>query len=359
MMIGKFTLKRGFSDAAKQLLDYLYRIMQIDDRWSVREDHRFTWWGYNLAQRVLIEPVCEVEGGPIVSVRIETDCLRRVPDTEQTASWIDSLNHAASLSGWVWDKERRRVKLVCSLRCDEENLARLQPMLASAMAIQCADAHMMAPDLAKLLHCGVHKSCHPSNGRRPIPDDMLFIWRDFFAGGLATASFFTDEEFELAAEWARQFWAAFGAAGGLTAEFPFWGSTSVLVQAALGQRSVRLETALLQASCRETHPVLGRGLLLTLRLPLTVEDEFGRELAVRLNAAEAREWSLISQLGGWCWDSDLKCPMFVSFIPEAAHRPGNVTWYVEHMACRSIWAHNFVTEKLGFKDEAPEIGDLD
>lgn len=108
----QFKTTPGCSEAARRLLDYLYRFMEIDDCWSVREDDRFTWWAYELAQRASIEPICEFKGTPIVSVRIETDCLRDVPDMEGTASLIDALNQRASLSAWVWDKERATVKLI-------------------------------------------------------------------------------------------------------------------------------------------------------------------------------------------------------------------------------------------------------
>lgn len=334
------------SKVCVELLDFLYRTMRIDDEWSLREDGRFTWWGYNLAQRVWADAVAYGDKTS-VGVQAETDILCDVPDTEETTSLIDSLNRYASLSAWVWDKERRQVKLVCSLRCDEENVGSLRGLLASAVAIQCADAHQAAPRLAGILQCKLNVSHHPVSGPRPVPDEMLLVREQLFAATPAEPSPFTEQDFAKVAQWLRNSILATHSETGLAAEFPFWGDTPVAVQYFERRNPIRRLTSLLQVDCRSPHPVLGSGLLMLLRLPVTCEKDVGPELGRALNAAEATERNLFSQLGGWCWDPDLGFPTFASFVPAAPFHAGMLYWLVQHMACRSNWARRVVEETFG------------
>lgn len=334
------------SNIADYALDFVYRVMQIDEEWSIREEGRFTWWGYNLAQRVWADTVAYGEKTS-VSVQAETDILCDVPDTEETTSLINSLNRYASLSAWVWDKERRQVKLVCSLRCDEENVASLEGLLASAVAIQCADAHRAAGQLAGMLQCKLNVSHHPVNGPRPVPDEMLGVREDVFAARPGKPSPFIEQDFAKVAQWLRNSILAIHSERGLTAEFPFWGDTPVVVQLIERRNPIRRLTSLLQVDCLSPHPVLGSGLLMLLKLPVTCDEGVGPELGRSLNLAEAAERNLFSQLGGWCWDPDLGFPVFASFVPAAPYHAGMLYWLVQHMACRSSWARRFVEETFG------------
>jgi len=40
------------SDPGLAVVEHLYKQMQIDAQWSVRQERGFTWWGDRLAQRV-------------------------------------------------------------------------------------------------------------------------------------------------------------------------------------------------------------------------------------------------------------------------------------------------------------------
>ena len=44
-------------DVGPQVIDYLFRSLQIDPKWSIRESRKFTWWGHRLAQKVWADPV--------------------------------------------------------------------------------------------------------------------------------------------------------------------------------------------------------------------------------------------------------------------------------------------------------------
>lgn len=355
MQIGNIHVSPGYPEASRQLLNYLFSVMKIDDAWSVREEDRFTWWGAHLAQRVSIDPVSAVNGIPAVSIRIESDFLRNVPDTEQTAKLIDGLNHFASLSAFVWDKQRGEVKLTCALRCDADNVESLKPLLAGAMAIQAADAFAGADRTASQLQCEAAYSSHPVSGFRYFADDMLSVRETVFAAKSDQPSPITQNEFARVAAWLKDRVLATHDEDGLTVEFPFWGWMPVCIQKFLGRKPLVRLTSLVQVTRRDFHPILGKGLLLLLRLPVILEADLNLHLPRLLNVAEATRWMPFSQLGGWCWDPAVEAPTFVAFVPELIYRPGTLEWHIQHLELRSAWARQFLIDELGFATGPPEI----
>ncbi|MFB3779770.1 MAG: hypothetical protein ACE141_19275, partial [Bryobacteraceae bacterium] len=303
------------SDIGPRVVDDLYRRMMIDAEWSVRNDRSFTWWGHNLAQRVWAEPVRRDAGVDVVCVRAETDFLRNVPDTERTAAALQALNSQASLSGFVWDKQRGRIKLACSAYCNEENVGWTTRLLYAAIAIQCADAHIKAEMGPQLLQSEVDVSQHPEHGPRSLRDDMLNVIQGTVAPHGSGRSAFTAEDFSEAARiLSRQVLASSGKTG-LTAEFPFCGSTPAVGKwLGLSERK-GLETALLQVDGECRHPQLGSGMQMRLTLPIDCDRSRGQAIACKLNLAECVQWTRCNQLGGWCWDPSLHAPTFASFVP--------------------------------------------
>src|SRR6266446_10020727 len=63
-------------DVGPEVIDFLYRSMQIDPEWSIREPRAFAWWGHRLAQRVWAEPVRHSDGYAVVRIVAETNLLR-------------------------------------------------------------------------------------------------------------------------------------------------------------------------------------------------------------------------------------------------------------------------------------------
>jgi hypothetical protein len=68
------------AELSKHIVDYIYRIMGIDQQWSVRETDGFIWWGHRLAQRIWTEPVISFDGTPCVRLHAQTDMLFDLPD---------------------------------------------------------------------------------------------------------------------------------------------------------------------------------------------------------------------------------------------------------------------------------------
>ena len=90
--------------------------------------------------------------------------------------------------------------------------------------------------------------------------------------------------------------------------------------------------ARLELDAEATHPSLGSGLQMRLKLPI----EPDAMVAQRLNANERLEPDA-HQLGAWCVDDD-KGVMFTAFVPAAAHTPGLARALVYHLSARNEWA---------------------
>lgn len=42
-------------DVGRSVIDAVYKLMQIDARWSLRAEREFSWWGHRLKQQLAIE----------------------------------------------------------------------------------------------------------------------------------------------------------------------------------------------------------------------------------------------------------------------------------------------------------------
>ena len=128
-------------DPGLQAIQFIYRKMGIDDEWrsATTGVHR---WGHNLAQRVWVEPARMSYGFEVYRVHAETALLRNVEEQENLSQKFAVFNQIGSLSAYVWDPAARRLALRCSVYVHAENVAWLQKILADAVMIQAADAHI-------------------------------------------------------------------------------------------------------------------------------------------------------------------------------------------------------------------------
>lgn len=320
-------------DPGLAVLDFVFKSMMIDTEWSVREPRGFTWWAHRFAQRVWAEPARLDAAGEAIRVHAETDLLHKIPSNPQTAERFAVLNRSASLSAFVWDPEKERASLHCSAYVHAENVGWLKYLLAAAVSIQVADAHIKVDGLAKVLGGEPDVSGHPSHGPRKAMDDMLNIIEGLFVPAGRDPSPFTEADFSAALGMKPNPWLlATGGPAGMTAEFSF----SDDVPAALGGKG----TALFQASAEGSHPQLGSGALLRLTLPVELAADRAALLVGELNAAETREWGRCHLLGAWC--TDPTGITFVTFLPAAVHRRGLLEAMVWSMALRARWAKEYL-----------------
>jgi hypothetical protein len=329
-------------DPGLEVLQFVYTSMQIDEAWSVREPRRFTWWGHRLAQRVWAEPPRASEGFEVSRVHAETDLLQRVSAQPDLLDRLAVLNRFASLSALVWDPQRWRLTLRCSVYVHRQSLPWVRQLFAAAVAIQAADAHIKVAELPRFLGGEPDVSAHPASGWRHQPDDMLEVIARVFAPQGRGPSPFTEADFKTALRMQPRPWVlATGNGAGMAAEFPFRGD----VPAVAGGSG----TALFTASARERHPQLGSGALLLLSLPSPPDPGPAKSgesarLANELNLAEPESWTGAHFLGAWATDPG-RGLTFTTFLPAAVYRRGLLDAMILSSAMRARWASDHLAAR--------------
>lgn len=99
-------------------IESLYKLMEVDDDWSVRTERAFAWWAYRLAQHVEAGPLFVGPGGgktPRIDVWIDTAHNNDVPkDAQKIADVLATVNTMEILSTVVWDRARHTVPDRCT-----------------------------------------------------------------------------------------------------------------------------------------------------------------------------------------------------------------------------------------------------
>jgi hypothetical protein len=314
------------ADVGPQVLDQVYKQMKIDREWSVKANRQFVWWGHRLAQRVWAEPPYQDEEFTIIRMHARTDVVTGFRPTQQRLGSLAALVRRASLSGLVCDPENPgRLQLACSMYVHAETQDWVQPAFALAVAMQAAEAELLADGLAEALGATVAASSHPASGPRPEPDEMLNILTAVVVPDGTGPSAFPGDHFNLArGMMEHSLFLASGDESGLTVEFPFGNFTSLC----------RIQTD-------QPHPWFGAGLLVRLTVPAggSGEGEAGQmEQALALNERELGERTQTHFLGSWC--PDTHGLTFVTFYPNTWSRfcPGFAPMATLGSRLRASWA---------------------
>ena len=109
--------------------------------------------------------------------------------------------------------------------------------------------------------------------------------------------------------------------------------------------------ALLRVSASQPHPRLGAGLVLVLVPPPETEPVAERvpATAALLNEAEAREWTGVDQLGGWCVHPAAGLA-HVLFMPALALEDDTAEVLAWQAGTRARWATAFVARVAGLRE---------
>jgi len=298
------------------------------------EPRGFAWWPHTHAMRVHAEPA-RPDGAARVAA--ETALLGGVSGRgHEFAAFARWNAREAALSSLRWDGERGEVSLRASViarRGDGGAAARLlahAALLQAGEALRAADAlSIELPDTSLLTpsppHAGAHSPAAHVEAATAYASQAPAHARALESAmealtGLAPAP------------WGR----STRAAHGLDAEF-----TAEPSSGEAGRHATRW---LVRASVRQPHPRLGAGLLLALVPPPGLEPVAERAAATAslLNEGEAREWTGLDALGGWCVHPSMGLS-HVSFVPAAAIEDGTAERLAWQAGTRARWAAAFLS----------------
>jgi hypothetical protein len=308
------------ADLEATTLDFIIDRLQIDDEWVERDGRGFTWWAGALAQRIAFAPRRELHGVPVATLHIETDLLAGVPLGDATWERLAAINRLATLSAYVADVTARTVSLHASVTLTDDNWPMARRLAVHAAALQAADAHVEAEELAGVFGAEVRATPHPTRGRRETPDEMLAVAEAYMERGQNPPPISTEELAKLVHLEPRPWVLAVNEPDRLLADLEFSAG-----------RPARLEV-----DTSVSHPAVGSGLQVRLALPV----EPDAAIAQRLNANEAAQPDA-HQLGAWCVEPDSGLG-FVSFVPSAACLPELARALIYHAAGRNEWARDLL-----------------
>jgi hypothetical protein len=345
-----------YDDVGPEVVPFIYTSMRIDDEWSTKSLRGFTWWGHGLAQRVWAEECRRDEGMDVTLMHAETDFLRNVENNRQTLEGLNLLNAGTAEFAFIYDPEEQRIRLHTSVYTHCQNVDWSKRYFLGTVGLQMSYAHIMVESGSHLFHgSGPDVTPHPDNGHRQDRDEMVNLVELFFIPLNAAVAPIESIEFQFAADY-LSFWSlATWGEGVLTAEFPFSGEEPAHVRMAQGLEPV---TALFQAVSSEEHPLLGKGLMTTLKLPLSYNREDGLKIASVLNLLEMKEWAKCHLNGAWYVD-DRNCLSFISFMPIASYKRQLLVHIAMNFYIRSQWAREILKEHKKGADDSKHMGGLE
>jgi hypothetical protein len=297
-------------NAGQATIDWLYRKqLQVDEKWSVRTPHGFTWWAHQFAQKVEVigsEPGPDGNAGYFI--RVKTDIVRNLTlDDKAMAGVFATMMMAPTMAGPVYDRATKVLSLSSVVRVHDGIREWMQGLISLAAMLQLKEAQTLSVGLSAFAGGEPATSGHPTAGSRPSPDELLSGFAQPLTAAGKEPSSWRAVEFQQAVDQYMQRPPALLANGGgkgLTVEFPYGGRSSLCLMKA-----------------DKGHPALGNGLLLLQRFPVdSMTDEKGNRLALELNGEYLDRRPAGYGFGSFSYYQG--CINFTTFIPNAAYRAG-------------------------------------
>ena len=323
-------------DVGPEVISFVYVSMRIDDEWSTIAPRGFTWWGHQLAQRIWADDCRRDEGADVTLMHVETDFLRNVENNERTYEALNDLNAGTSQFAFIYDIKKRCIRLHSTVYTHRQNLEWSKRLFLKAVGLQVSYAQRMLESFSHLFSGSEpDTSPHPDNGFRPEMDELVGLIDNFYIPMGEKEAPSENGAFRFTKENLPPHLLATAGDDWLTVEFPFWGDEPACVRLALGKPGV--VTSLFRVNSTEGHPLLGKGLMIRMMLPVSYDREQGLKIAMTLNLLEATEWVKCHLNGAWCVDERSNL-VFVSFFPIAGFNPGMLVNLAMSCAVRSMWA---------------------
>ena len=327
-------------DAGLTVLAAVREVLEPEPARTAEEPRGFRWWPHAHALRVWAEPT-RADGTAVVAA--ETALLAGVPGRGPAFALLAERNaREPGLSSLRWDSLTGEVSLRAAVIARPGDSSAAARRLSHAALLQVGEALLAADALAVALPGASLVVPPPPIAGLPVLAQAE-AWRAYAAEAAALAGSVTAIVARLAsvspAPWQR----VTRAAHGLDAE--------IACAPGGGAGGPAPSTALLRVSALQPHPRLGAGLVLVLVPPPQLEPvaERAQATASLLNEAEAREWTGVDQLGGWCAHPAAGLSHVV-FMPALAVEDDTAEVLAWQAGVRARWASAFVAKVASLRE---------
>ena len=340
-------------DVGELALEEIHKLLLIDQAWTWRRPRGFSWIAHRLIQTTDASPVLESRGIKISRIVSRVTVIEDVGVPHTAAEkLVGVINHLAVGSAYVYLSEERRVDAVVAHNVHDETLKMRSNQIGVYQMLALAFAELHSERLADSFQGRVATRHRASPGERAEADDMLNVVAAVYLPAGAGPSLFVDSA---AIEHVHQlvrstdFFSAGGSADGIA------------IEVALGDH----DTTLIELKTDASHPHLGNGLGVFLKVRLNADEAEAARLANELNLLQFAAGAVVPAVGAWCLHTlDGRPSLGHAFFVPNAHVQGHVAPDVRALLLdgamaaieQALWVDSVLHPNLSPRSSLPIVG---
>lgn len=265
---------------------------------------------------------------------------------------VGEVNHLAVGSAYVYLSEDRRVDAIVAHNVHDETLKVRSKQIGVYQMLALAFAELHSEGLADPFQGRVATRQHPSSRERVQADDLLDVVAALYRPAGAGPSLFADSAaIEQVDQLVRNthFVSAGGSADGITIEVAFGND----------------DTTLIALKTDASHPHMGNGLGVFLKLRLSADEAQAARLANQLNIQQFAAGAVVPAVGAWClYTLDGRPSLGHAFFVPNAHVQGHVAPDVHALVLdgamaaieQALWVDSVLHPNLSPRSALPIVG---
>jgi len=330
-------------DLRQEALDTVCSKLFIDPEWSVRDDDRLSWVGHRLCQTFSV--VGPYESREMQVLRLSStvpviDDLKA--DPAKISDFLNLTNQLTVGDTLIWNRENGKVESRISCIFHEGTFDWRISQFIDLAIIQLVLLEHRADAFAEVFDGRVMEWSHPVSGERIVPDDMLNAVRDLYQPwGQEPSRFTSEDEFKAVEEWVKSVPLPLFTAGA--------SDTGIAIEVATSPE----DTALIQLHSDQTHPTLGSGLLVTIKVRLP--ESLGSDplaFSSHLTRLECYEQTDSHQYGAWCSKDGMLAHSY--FLPNTPVVSSGISLDAAMGAVmRAVWVVNIIDPDFNVGSQDP------
>ncbi len=302
---------------AQQALETYFEFNELPEKARVEVERGYSIWRGYFRQTLWYDGPFEDEGVELFRLNVRTDLLKNFDGSTEQLDAVGIAMQIPTLSGLVRnERDPSRIQLASSVYVHDENVGGVSAIFFQASMAQMADAANLAELCAK---AGLEQDCtkHPSGEQFDDPEDMMGLLLEIRESGSTPSRYLGDEMLRCREECPTPpSVMTNGSQTGITAEFPYMGSTSLLTIRGEAEHPVYLNCAVLKLKVRTDSNVL---------------------IALELNERECQENTKFHFLGSWCGEQPGMLS-YTTFLTNNFFQPGLISHVLlPAMMLRAHW----------------------